>query len=396
MIPTLRQQYNLHFRQEQYEAMLDWIEATYHHRPPFHVAETPVFIPRDVKEQLFDACRELTDLLLRPDFKAYSDGALQPGQIVPNESPHPNFLVIDFGICEGENGELIPQLIEIQGFPSLFFWQNLAAKAYRRFFDIPEHMTHLFGNLNEQGYLNRLKNIIFGDCAPEQTILLEIEPEKQATAIDFFVAKKEIGLPFVCVTQLIKEGRSLFYTDDKGKKIKVERIYNRVIFDELLQRQDISMQFNFTDDLDVHWVGHPNWFFRISKHTLPFLRSGYVPETHFLSELSELPANLDDYVLKPLFSFAGMGVIMHPTQEDIDKITDRSNFILQKKVRYVPVIPTPDDPAKVEIRLLLVWEDGAERPELLTNLIRLAKAEMIGVRANKGRTWVGGSVGFFE
>lgn len=396
MIQHLRQQYNQNFRQEQYDAMLDWIEANYHHRPPFHVAETPVFVPADLKAQLLEACTELTGFLMRPDFKKYSDGALQPGQIVPNENPHPNFLVIDFGVCKDENGELIPQLIEIQGFPSLFFWQNMVANAYRRFFNIPDNLTHLFQNLDETAYLNRLKEVLYGDSDPESTILLEIEPEKQATAIDFFVAKKEIGLPFVCVTKLKKAGRNLYYTNDKGKKIKVERIYNRVIFDELMQRQDLKMDFNFTDDLDVHWVGHPNWFFRISKHTLPFLKSKYVPETHFLHELTEIPANLDDYVLKPLFSFAGMGVIMHPTRADIDKIADRSNFILQKKVQYVPVIPTLDDPAKVEIRLLLVWDEGAERPELLTNLIRLAKAEMVGVRANKGRTWVGGSVGFFE
>ncbi len=375
--------------------MLNWIEANYHHRPPFHVAETPIFIPADLKNQLLEACEEITSQLMHPDFKKYSDGALQPGQIVPNENPHPNFLVIDFGICRDKKGGLIPQLIEIQGFPSLFFWQNLVANAYRKFFNIPDHLTHLFHGLDETAYLNRLKTVLYGNSDPESTILLEIEPEKQPTAIDFFVGKKEIGLPFVCVTKLKKEGRNLYHTNDKGKKIKVERIYNRVIFDELMQRQDLKMDFKFTDDLDVHWVGHPNWFFRISKHTLPFLKSKYVPETHFLSNLTEIPANLDEYVLKPLFSFAGMGVIMHPTHADIDKIEDRSNFILQKKVQYVPVIPTLDDPAKVEIRLLLVWDEGAERPELLINLIRLAKAEMVGVRANKGRTWVGGSVGFF-
>lgn len=226
--------------------------------------------------------------------------------------------------------------------------------------------------------------------------MLEIEPEKQATAIDFYVSKKEIGLPFVCVTDIKKRGRNLFYTNDKGKEIKIERIYNRVIFDELIQRKDLNMDFNFTDDLDVHWVGHPNWFFRISKHTLPYIRSQYVPETQFLSELAEIPDDLDNYVLKPLFSFAGMGVVMHPTRAIIDKIEDRSNYILQRKVKYEPVIPTLDVPAKCEIRMLLVWEDGAPRPELVTNLIRLAKAEMIGVRANKGMTWVGGSVGYFE
>lgn len=397
MIKHLREAYNSNFQQKNYEAMLDWIEQTYHHRPPFHVAETPVFISNTLKKRLIAACDEITDVFLRPDFKKISDAAIQPEQFVPNETLHTTFLVIDFGICKDANGEYIPQLIETQGFPSLYFFQNMmATQAYRRFFDIPEHFTHLFGGLNSETYVEKLKHILYGDANPEATILLEIEPEKQATAIDFYVSKQEIGLPFVCVTDIKKRGKNLFYTNDKGKEIKIERIYNRVIFDELAQRKDLQMDFNFTDDLDVHWVGHPNWFFRISKHTLPFIKSQYVPETHFLHELAEIPEDLENYVLKPLFSFAGMGVVMHPTREIIDKIEDRSNFILQRKVKYEPVVTTLDEPAKCEIRMLLVWEDGAPRPQLLTNLIRLAKAEMIGVRANKGKTWVGGSVGYFE
>lgn len=396
MIPQLREQYNRNFRQAQYDAMLDWITDTYHHRPPFHVCETPVFIPNDVKAQLLEAVGEITDVLVRPDFKQLSQGALQPGQIVPNETAHPTFLVLDFGICKDENGNYIPQLIEGQGFPSLFFFQNTLANAYRRFFNIPENFTHLFDGLNEAAYLNLLKKVIFGNSNPENTVLLEIEPEKQATAIDFYVGRKEIGLPFVSVADIQKEGRNLFYFNENGKKIKIERIYNRVIFDELLQKQDLPMQFKFTDELDVKWVGHPNWFFRISKHTLPLLKSKYVPESYYLHELNEVPENLNDFVLKPLFSFAGQGVIMNPTKEEIANIDNRSNYILQKKVQYIPVIPTPDEPAKVEVRMLMIWEDEAPRPRVVTNLIRLGKADMIGVRANKNKTWVGGSIGFFE
>lgn len=396
MIPNFREQYNLRFRQEQYEAMLNWIEATYRHRPPFHVCETPVFIPNTLKTNLIKAVEEITDVLVRPNFKQLSQGALQPGQIVPNETAHPTFLVIDFGICKDENGDFLPQLIEAQGFPSLYFFQNMLANVYRQFFDIPTNFTHLFDGLDETAYLNLLKKILFDNTDPESTILLEINPEKQATAIDFFVGKAAIGLPYVSVTDITKEGRNLFYKNAEGKKIKIERIYNRVIFDELLQFKDLPMEFKFTDDLDVHWVGHPNWFFRISKHTLPLLKSKYVPESYYLNELTEIPGNLGDFVLKPLFSFAGQGVLMNPTAEDIAHIEDRSNYILQKKVQYVPAIPTLDDPAKVEIRMLLVWEDDAPRPHLVTNLVRLGKADMIGVRANKNRTWVGGSVGFFE
>ena len=177
--------------------------------------------------------------------------------------------------------------------------------------------------------------------------------------------------------------------------VEILKIYNRVIFDELYQRTDLNMQFKFTDDLDVEWIGHPNWFYRISKYMMPFLKNKYVPETYFLHELRTLPSDLENYVLKPLFSFAGAGVIIDVTKEDIGKIEDKSNYILQKKVHYEPVLKSPNDPVKVEIRMLMMWPKDAQKAFVVTNLVRLSKGKMIGVKYNKDKDWVGGSVGFF-
>ncbi len=401
MVPELRQRFNDSFTERAYRALLDWIENQYHHAPPFKIAETPVFFEERMKDLLFQACEEITDVLVRPDFKERSQEALLVGQEVPNETPHTSFLQMDFGICRDENGAFIPQLIEVQGFPSLYFYQNLAAEAYRRFYDIPDDLTHLFNGLDTDSYLARLREVIIGKHDPEEVILLEIEPAKQATAIDFMACKAMLGIEYRCVSELEVKGDKVFYRKD-GKRIQVRKIYNRVIFDELIRRNDLPRQFHFNQPYDVEWAGHPNWFFRISKHTLPLLKSRFVPPSFFLNEIDRMPDDLQNYVLKPLYSFAGSGVVIDLKNFDFSSIKDPANYILQRKVAYEPLIPTPaslgdpnDGPAKMEVRMLMLWERADGRPTIVNNLIRLSKGDMVGVRYNRGRRWVGGTVGFF-
>ena len=395
MVAEIRKQYNQAFTTEKYQQMLDWLSAQYQHRPPFKVAETPVFITPDLKRQLFEACEEITDVLAADDFKERSKHAVPYGQSVPNETAHTTFLQMDFGICRDAEGRLTPQLIEVQGFPSLYFFQHLVAKAYHRFFDIPESLTPLFNGFDSDNYIETLRRIIVGNSKPEHVVLLEVEPQKQVTQIDFVIAKELLGIPYLCVSELKKEGRNVYYINDQGRKVGVEKIFNRVIFDELIKRNDLQREFYFHEETNVEWIGHPNWFFRISKHTLPLLNSQYVPPSHFLHELDQLPEDLHNYVLKPLYSFAGTGVLININRFDVEAIEDPENYILQRKVNYAPVVETLDVPAKCEIRMLMLWENGAPRPVMVNNLARLSKGEMIGVRYNKGRNWVGGSVGFF-
>lgn len=395
MIPSIREQYNRDFTQEKYQALVDDIAETFGHRPPFRIAETPIFIDRALKNHLIQACEDITDVIVQPNFRDLSASALLAGQVVPNETPHTTFLQMDFGLCRAEDGSIVPQLIEAQGFPSLYFFQEAVAERYRKYFGISDEFAHRFGGLDAEGYREKLREIIVGDHDPENVIILEVEPEKQVTAIDFYVAKKWIGIEAVCVSKVIKEGTKLYY-EKEGRKIRIERIFNRVIFDELILRDDLPRQFYLTDDAEVEWVGHPNWFFRISKHTLPLIDSPYSPKAFLLSELEEYPQDLHNYVLKPLYSFAGKGVIININRFDLEAIKDPQNYILQRKVEYAPVVPTPDVPAKAEVRMMLLWERGAERPQLVNNLVRLSKGEMVGVRYNQGKVWVGGSVGFFR
>ena len=391
-----RKAFNESFSEEKYNQFIASVEKDFPDQLDFRLAESPVFVPLDLKKKLIRASEEIIDVLLSPDFIAKTDRAVPADQNVPNENAHTSFLAIDFAVCKNEQGALTPQLIELQGFPSLYAYQAFLSEKFKSSFSIPPDFNYVFGGLNAHSYIEKLRELIVSKHNPEEVILLEIFPEKQKTRIDFAVTEKMLGVKAVCYTKLMREGRKLFY-DLNGRKIQVKRIYNRLIFDDLLNYPDLVTDYKLTDDVDVEWVGHPNWFFRISKFSMPFFKSEFVPETKFVSDYNgTFPADLDKYVLKPLFSFAGSGVKLHVTKEILAEIKDPENYILQRKVIYEPVIQAPDGLVKCEIRLMYGWPDQADRPELLTSLSRLSRGEMIGVRFNKDFTWVGGTAGFYE
>ncbi len=395
MIPSLRKKYNQEYSPEQYQEFMRSLEQDLKHPVLFRVAETPVFVDAAFKNLLLTACDSIFDTLLTSEFYEKSTGALKGMPVIPGNEGKPVFMQLDFGVCE-EDGQLIPQLIEIQGFPSLYFYQIDLANNFRKHFDIPTDMLSYLNGYDEASYIEILRTIIVGASDPKNVILLEIEPEKQSTNIDFYSTAKTIGIKVLCLTKLKKEGKTLYYLDDEGQRVSIDKIYNRVIFDDLDKRKDLTFEFNFSDEVDVEWIGHPNWFFRISKYSLPLIQNKFVPETRFLSDITELPSDLENYVLKPLFSFAGMGVLIHVTPEDIAAIEDKENYILQKKVSYKPVVETLDVPAKCEIRMMAVWHPDEARPKVINNICRLSKGEMVGVRYNKDKEWVGGTVCFFE
>lgn len=396
MIPELRKKFNTEFTYEKYKKFLEALDKEYNTEIEFRISETPVFITNEFRDELIKAADDILNFLQSDKFREISKNAIPPGLEVPNESVHTDVLAIDFAIGLDEKGNYIPQLIELQGFPSLYCYQEMLNEKIKEHFDIPENFGHYFNGFNHETYIQKLKDILIGDSNPENVILLEIEPEKQKTYIDFLATEKMLGISPVCLTKVKKEGKKLFY-EKNGKKIPIERIYNRVIYDELKGRKDIKYDFKFTEDLDVKWVTHPNWFFKISKYLLPFIESKYVPKSYFVNELKEIPADLENYVLKPLYSFAGAGVKFDVTPEDITSIPkdEKKDYVLQRKIVFASCIKTLDEPAKAEIRLLAVWsQDG--KPELLINLIRMGKGKMMGVDFNKNKTWVGSSIGYFE
>ena len=397
MIPATRKEFNDNFTKEKYEAFLHELNNVHPGAIEFRVAETPVFVPKAFTKQMLAACESIVDIITDPKFKELTKNAIPQHLRVPSENEHSHFIAFDFGICINEAGDYEPQLIEMQGFPTLFGYEVLLDEIFKKHFPVHDNFSSYLGKHNKDSYLKLLKEIILGNENPENVILLEVFPHQQKTRVDFYCTQDYLGIKPVCLTQLIHEGTGLYYINE-GKKTQVKRIYNRVIFDDL-QQQSPEVQAKgkiLFEELDVQWIPHPNWFYRISKYTIPFIHHPHVPKTYFLHEIKQLPSDLENYVLKPLFSFAGQGVVIDITTADIEKVKDPENWILQRKVKYADVIETPDMPAKAEIRIFYFWKEGTARPVATNNLARLSKGKMIGVRYNKDKEWVGGSFCLFE
>ena len=397
MVPAVRGSYNGSFSKEKYVAFLKDLNSIHPNTIEFRVAETPVFVSKEFTKKMLDACESIVDVIIDQGFNELTKNAIPKNIHVPGQNDHSHFIAFDFGVCINDAGEYEPQLIEMQGFPTIFAYQVLLDDIFRKHFPVPDNFSCYLRDFNRVSYLQLLKEIIIGNEDPEKVILLEVFPHQQKTRVDFYCTEDYLGIKPVCLTELIKEGRKLYYLNE-GKKTQVKRIYNRIIFDDLQQQtEDIQEKGKIlTEEMDIEWIPHPNWFYRISKYTIPFIHNPNVPKTYFLNDVKQLPDDLANYVLKPLFSFAGQGVVIDVTPVDIEKVKDPENWILQQKVKYADIIETPDTPAKVEIRVFYFWKDGEARPVATNNLARLSKGKMIGVRYNKDKEWVGGTYCLFE
>lgn len=392
MIPKFREQFNREFSPEKHEKLLAILAEKAGIWPAFRVAESPVFLPEIFKDKLSDACEStISQIKNIPDSELRR--AIPHDLFVPNDTAKPHFFTIDFGICQNENGDTEPQLIELQAFPTLYAFQKELQNA---FVEVYPFLKDLKPTISDEQYYAELRELIVGTESPKNVIILEIYPEKQKTQIDFILTEQKLGIKTVCLTKVIKNGKKLYY-ENNGDLTEIKRIYNRVIFDELNKIPNLKLPFDFRDDIEVTWITHPNWFFKISKFLLPKLQHKFVPKSYFLNDFPTTE-RLEDFVLKPLFSFAGSGVILNPSEEDISAITDRENFILQRKVTYAPLFKDTEGLfSKAEIRLLYIWKENEDRPHLMEHLVRLTKADMINVDFNKkDAIWIGGSTAFFE
>ncbi len=394
MDASLRARFNAAFTDLRYAELMRVANETERWPVDFRVSETPIFFTPEFTAEIAQAAEEIVAQVRTPEFARHAESAIPPGLAVPGETPHPIFLQVDFAICE-EDGRLTPRLIELQGFPSLYGFQIFLYRCMRHAYPaIPPDWQPFFHGLDEHSYTEMLRRVVLGDAAPESVVLLEIEPEKQNTRIDFACTETLLDVAPVSVTDVTRRGDHLYYQRD-GREVRIERIYNRVIFDELLRRPDLSFGFNFQDEIDVTWVGHPNWYFRISKHSLPFLKTAHTSRAFFADEF---PPNeqLSDYVLKPLYSFAGLGVDLEPTAEKLAALPDAHTWILQEKVDYAAFVPTPEGlRSKAEIRMMFLWPEGGE-PILVNNLVRMSQGAMMGVKFNKNKTWVGSSIALHQ
>lgn len=392
MIPSLRAHFNAQFIEAKYQEFLRALDDAAGTKIDFRICETPVFLPKELLQEMQQAAMEIIGQLNTPEYFRESERAVPELYRVPNEDAHPLFVQVDFAITHDENGKLAPKLIELQGFPSLYGFQIVLTQTFQRAYNL-SHLEFLLNGITFERYVDLLKQALLDQYDPENVVLMEIEPEQQKTACDFVCTERFTGVKPVNITEIKKRGKKLFYFKN-GREIPIHRVYNRVIVDEFIKK-NIACDFDFRDELEVEWAGHPNWYFRMSKFSLPYLRHPAVPRAYFLDQLERYPQPLDNYVLKPLFSFAGSGVQIDITPDDLDAISsaDRPFHLLQEKIEYGPVIKTPDAASKVEVRVMCLWLD---EPIPATTLARLSQGKMLGVDFNKNKTWVGASCCLFE
>jgi hypothetical protein len=371
MIAANRLAFNAQFTGEKYKQFLRSLDAGCGTHVKFRNCETPVFLPRALFDKMSAYGAELIHQLMMPEYRAVSEQTVPPEYRVPREHARPLFIQVDFGLT----AELEPKLVEIQAFPSLYAYQPFLQRTYKEAYELRESL--------DPSFESELRRAVLGRHAPENVVLLEIDPQNQKTLPDFLLTEKLLGIKTVCITKIEKRGNRLFCDG-----VPVERIYNRVIVDELVRR-NVKTPFDHRDDLQVEWAGHPNWYFRISKFSIPFLKHACVPRTRFLSD--GVPEDLENWVLKPLYSFAGLGVVIGPSKEDIAAIADRSQYILQERVDFAPLVDTPEGPAKAEIRMMYIWLDELRA---VTTIVRMGRGKMMGVDHNRDMQWVGAAAAF--
>jgi hypothetical protein len=336
------------------------------------------------------AATEIWAELSRPASLHASRKAVPPALDVPGAGDHPTFAQADFAVTRDSAGRLAPKLIELQAFASLYAFQIYQSRALARITPGGDGLDYYLSELDDDSYVQTVGDAILGGFPAENVVLMDIDPRTQKTYVDFALTEKLWGVRPVSATEIEKRGRELWYRRD-GKPTRILRIYNRLIFDELLAK-GIALPIDFTQPLDVSWAGHPNWYFRWSKHSLPSLSHPAAPEARLLSDFDGPPPDLDKWVLKPLFSFAGSGVKVDVTPADFDAVpaAERPHTVLMRRVEYAPVVETADgNRSKVEVRVMFLWRDG--KPFPVTTLARLSQGKMMGVAFNKDRTWVGSS-----
>jgi len=402
MIPSLRRQFNATFTADKYQRFLRRIDAASGTHVQFRLSETPCFFPKELLDRMARAGEDLIRQLVdSPTYRAKSDEAVPTEFNVPNEAAHPMFVQVDFGLVRDAQGEIQPKLVELQAFPSLYAYQGPLSEAYIDSYGLRNsefrsasagELKYFLSGLNADSYRDLLRQAIVGSHDPENVILMEIHPQEQKTLPDFLLTEKLLGVRAVDIVDIKKDGSRLYY-ERNGKRVPIHRIYNRAIVDEL-ERKQVKLAFDWRDDLDVEWAGHPNWYFRISKFSIPYLQHESVPKTWFLDQLDEIPSDLENYALKPLYSFAGLGVLISPKKEDITAIPPekRPYYILQERMNFEPVIETPFGGTKAEVRVMYVWLD---RLTPVLTIIRTGRGLQMGVDHNKNMEWVGASAGLY-
>ena len=405
MIPLLRREFNRRYRPDNYLELLSALQQATGSRIDFRVAETPCFFPAELMSDAAETGAELTSMLLRdPDYLQAAQAAIPAAYRMPDVTPHPHFMTADFGLVRDASGNLELRLVELQAFPSVFAYQSLLSQTYREIFQLDESLDYHLGGHTDTSFWKLYSQVVLAGHDPENVVLAEVDPYHQKTLPDFLLTAERLGIAIVDIATLERveqpNGRAKLFRREGKRLVPVHRIYNRAIVDEIIRRE-VALPFDYREALDVEWAGHPNWYFYISKFSIPYLNHPAVPPAVFLSDWmngvgrERLPGDPDALILKPLFSFAGKGIQFAPTEDDLRSIPEdqRGDYLLQERVRFEPTIETPFGPTQAEIRILYLWPEGGDMDPVLS-LVRLGRGKMMGVDHNRDQEWVGGSAAF--
>jgi len=348
----------------------------------FRIAEMPIFINNSLRKKLENYAKEIIIECIDLQSDSRYNNHIPELYKVPHQSSKPLFSVVDFAITQDADGEYIPKVVELQGFPSLFGYQYFYANTILQEYPFTNNYSTNLSDYTNEEYISLLKESLISSYHPDETCLLEYKPEQQKTRPDFIALQTLTGIQTTDIEQVKKEGNKLFHQRN-GKWVHIKRVFNRAIVDEL-QEKYAKLNFYWNEELDIEWAGHPNWYFAISKNSMPYLKHMSIPKTVFLSEIEHIPDNLEPFVLKPLFSFSGKGVNIHPCKNDIDLIPAhmRGQYILQSKINYANCIYTPEGQNKIEIRIMLIWPEHYDVPIPAMSLARTGRGPMMGVRYN--------------
>jgi hypothetical protein len=386
MIPAFRERFNREFTPARHAAFRAAVERQCGVGIDFMLSETPCFFPASLMARLVQTSQDLiAQLLGNPEYRRAADDEVPPPFRLQGGESRPTFVQVDFGLVRGADG-IEGRLVELQAFPSLYGFQAMLAETARAHYGFAD-LTPYLGGLDTQTYRQTVGQAIAGAHDPAHVVLLEIDPDHQKTLPDFRVTETWWGVRAIDIGDVVPQDGRLFARRD-GRLSPIARIYNRMIPDEL-QRLGRQLPFDLREDYGVEWAGGPDWYFRLSKYSIPWLRHPWVPETHFLSDLDRLPADRDRWILKPLYSFAGGGIVFAPSDAALAAIPQehRRHYILQERIAFEPVIETPYGPTQAEIRIMLVRDGDGYRAVL--PLVRMGRGRMMGVDHNKGLQWVG-------
>ena len=401
MLDPFRSDFNASFSPAAYRRLLGDLERRIGQAIDFRVCETPCFFPKALLDEMAAAGRDMTLTLTgSAEYKVASEGTIPDRYRVPNESSQPNFMTVDFGFVRNADGTVGYKLVELQAFPSIYGYQDLLSRQYLETYGLSRELRWHLGGHDRQSYWKLLRRVIVGGHDPKTVVLLEVTPERQKTRADFRVYEQEFGISVVDIAEVHQQGSKLHYIAD-GHTIPITRIFNRAIVDEI-EREGVTPGFDHREDLQVEWAGHPNWYFRASKFSLPYLTHPSVPKAVFLNDWftpggrDRLGLDLDRLILKPLYSFAGKGIQFAPTHKNLSAIPwqDRHLYLLQERVHFEPLIRTPHGPTQAEVRIMYLWPDGEDLQPVIS-LVRLGRGLMMGVDHNRDQEWVGGSAAFF-